>query len=426
MTLTDEIISAMKPPETGKDTYLAVPGSRVLKLRITPAGGKSWYARYSSPVLVEGGTSKQVRFKIADFPAMNLRQALERAAEIEAALAAGQDPSLDRAQKQAGGSGELVTVGDLIDKYLATVAPTLRASTLNEKRRILENEIRPALGKVRLSGVTARMLMAPVEAKETAGKRRQAKANFSQLAAMFGLAVSRGWIERNPLAVVRLEIKTAARERVLSPEEIGRFWCGLDDTRMTADVRDILRLCLLTGGRVGEVAGMTVEELDLDGEIPVWRIPSERMKAKRPHIVVLSATAAGIVRVALERGNANGQEDAGLVFAGKLGDGVRISSVSQAMADNRATLGLDGRATPHDLRRSFSTLLYEAPDGFSSDLIERAVSHATGPAVSRVYNRAGPDAFIERLKPLVEYVESFVLRCAAEEERKRRVAEGQL
>ena len=44
---------------------------------------------------------------------------------------------------------------------------------------------------------------------------------------------------------------------------------------------------VLAGARSGEVRGATWDEFDLDAGI--WTVPGERMKAKEPHRVPLSA-----------------------------------------------------------------------------------------------------------------------------------------
>ena len=53
-----------------------------------------------------------------------------------------------------------------------------------------------------------------------------------------------------------------------------------------------LEAALLTAARSGEVRGATWSELDL--EAATWTIPANRMKAGKPHIVPLSASALDV------------------------------------------------------------------------------------------------------------------------------------
>jgi integrase len=50
-----------------------------------------------------------------------------------------------------------------------------------------------------------------------------------------------------------------------------------------------LRLLALTAVRPGEVRGAAWPEFEcLDGPEPLWRVPAERMKMRRDHLVPLS------------------------------------------------------------------------------------------------------------------------------------------
>ena len=52
-------------------------------------------------------------------------------------------------------------------------------------------------------------------------------------------------------------------------------------------------MLILSGQRLGEVAGMRWSEIDFDKR--VWRLPAERVKNKRPHEVPLTAQMLAIL-----------------------------------------------------------------------------------------------------------------------------------
>ncbi len=56
----------------------------------------------------------------------------------------------------------------------------------------------------------------------------------------------------------------------------------------------IIRMILWTGSRTGEVRGASPDGLDLDAA--VWRIPAERMKKRRVHVVPLPKPAIPVLR----------------------------------------------------------------------------------------------------------------------------------
>ncbi|MEN8505435.1 MULTISPECIES: tyrosine-type recombinase/integrase [Paraburkholderia] len=69
-----------------------------------------------------------------------------------------------------------------------------------------------------------------------------------------------------------------------------------------------LALLIPTAGRTNEVTGAVRGEFDLDGA--TWTIPAERMKAERPHRILLSASALSLMRTLLD------EADSDLVFPG--------------------------------------------------------------------------------------------------------------
>ena len=83
---------------------------------------------------------------------------------------------------------------------------------------------------------------------------------------MFNLAIQWGWRTDNPAAGFKKRVETA-RERFLSHEEIGRLAEVLDaaeDQRAAG----IIRICMLTGSRVGEVRQAQFEQFNL--ELGIW------------------------------------------------------------------------------------------------------------------------------------------------------------
>jgi integrase len=167
---------------------------------------------------------------------------------------------------------------------------------------------------------------------------------------------------------------------------------------MRESTRRILRLCLITGQRVGEIAGMTRDELDLD-ERRVWTIPPARSKNKREHVVPLAEMAVHIIREQLAAADAlaerKGRMAANFVFPGPGGraavTGASIpKAVKREEVVKRGVTTIMGIApwTPHDLRRSAATGMEEI--GVSPFIVGHVLNHVSATKstiTSRVYAR---------------------------------------
>jgi integrase len=118
---------------------------------------------------------------------------------------------------------------------------------------------------------------------------------------MLRWAVSRGDLDHSPIEGMRKPPGSKPRERVLSDDEVCTLWNGLPEVLARSEqCQRIIKLCLITAQRVGEVAGMTRGELDLKHKL--WRLPGERTKNGHPHSVPLSSLAIKLI------GNADGEQ----------------------------------------------------------------------------------------------------------------------
>ncbi len=118
------------------------------------------------------------------------------------------------------------------------------------------------------------------------------------LSKLFKWARSRGVVEHNPVEEVeRVNVETQ-RDRVLDDRELALVWKAAD--RLGFPFGPIVKLLILSGQRLGEVAGMRWSEIDRDRK--VWRLPAERVKNNRAHEVPLTAQMLtildGLTRIA--------------------------------------------------------------------------------------------------------------------------------
>lgn len=220
----------------------------------------------------------------------------------------------------------------------------------------------------------------------------RARAMMSCLSKMFSWLVQHRRIEKSPCVGVHRPEAPKARDRVLSDLEILKFWDASDLERK--EFSSLLKLLLLTGCRLNEVAGMMRSELSDD--LAIWSIPGNRTKNKRPHMVPLAPLAQKLVS----------SERDGLVFTT---DGEsKISGWSKI----KARLD-DAMKIPHwrlhDLRRTAATGMAEI--GIHPHIVEACLNHVSGAkaGVAGTYNRAAyaPEKKVA-LKRWADHLEGLV------------------
>ena len=135
---------------------------------------------------------------------------------------------------------------------------------------------------------------------------------------------------------------------------------------------------LLTASRTGEMRFATWDEIE-DGKL--WRVPAERMKMQRPHVVPLSRQAQAVLKRAQDIRTGPGGE--ALLFPGFTRHGALSENALLALL---ARAGYFGRQTGHGFRASFSTWAHEVHEA-DPDVIEACLAHVKE-GVRGIYNRA--------------------------------------
>lgn len=160
-----------------------------------------------------------------------------------------------------------------------------------------------------------------------------------------------------------------------------------------------LEAALLTAARSGEVRGATWSELDL--EAATWTIPAARMKAGKPHVVPLSASALEVFK----RASQLRQADSDLVFPG-----MRSGKPLSDMTLLKVLRDMDAGVTVHGFRSSFRDWVAEATNT-PGEVAEAALAHTVPSAVERAYKRTD---FFEKRRKLMDTWASYCFPAASE------------
>ncbi|MCK1409547.1 site-specific integrase [Bradyrhizobium sp. 76] len=385
-------------------------GCQGLYLIIQPSGAKSWALRYRRPdkrpaKLVLGPVVELAKGATEEPPVigghLTLAGARSLVAKLQHQIAQGRDPAaIHFAEK---------------DSARATFADRLKNTFDNSAREFIEQHARKKTRRwheqARLlgfrpddlllipNGLASRWAKRPVveidgfdihsivdETRHSGapGLRRRseaptearARAMFSVLSKMFRWLVQHRRLLQNPCVGVHRPDTPKSRDRVLSDPEIIVFWEAADaePTVFAAP----LKLLLLTGCRLNEVAGMQLSELNSDQS--TWIIPGGRTKNGRAHSVPLSQFAQTILQGALEQRGSNE-----LAFSTTNKSPVSGWSKVKRRLDHRMKVA-DWRL--HDLRRTTATGM--ADIGIQPHIVEAALNHISGTksGVAGVYNRA--------------------------------------
>lgn len=255
-----------------------------------------------------------------------------------------------------------------------------KADKTVDKHAWLLGVLRPLHGRP-LEEIKAPEVLKVLRQLETTGKSETARRAGQFTARVFRYAIGEGWCEGNPARDLRgnLEgVTVTSHAGVIEPEAFGRLMRLVDTPGYGhPTVCNALRLIARTALRPGELRRGVWSEIDMDKE--EWRIPLERMKMRRAHLVPLSAQAKSIL---WDQWEVSGQGD--FIFPG-VRTGRPLSDAAMGVALKNLFVPADVHV-PHGFRVSFSSMLNE--QGVDSAVVELQLSHAKGDKIAGIYDRA--------------------------------------
>lgn len=358
-----------------KEMFLWDDQLRGFGLRSTPNGAKSYVFQYR----MGGREAPARRYTIGRHGSPWTPQSARKEAERIAMLVAQRvDPvqADHERRRQAVDLAFEAYVETFIELYLKKRWKQwpLGAGVLRrEAVAVLKRKPLPSIKRSDLAAIWDRLQDRPAVARLTHATLRK----------LFRWALSRGDLERSPLEGVEAPPPVAARDRVLSDDELAAVWSGAE--AIGWPFAGLLKLLMLTGQRREEVAGLSWEELDRAGS--TWILPAARSKNGKPHLVPLSAPALAVLDEV-----AGGDEwpARGLVFSTTGTTPVSGFSKVKRRLDDHLGAALGEPAPPwrlHDLRRTVATGLQRL--GIRFEVTEAVLNHSSGSrsGIAGVYQR---------------------------------------
>jgi integrase len=272
--------------------------------------------------------------------------------------------------------------------------------------RSLERDVFPTIGYLPIAQLTPPLILAVLREIEVRGAVETAKRVRQRISAVFIYGIAQGICQNDPaekLGKVLKPLRKGRQPAITDLVPLRRMINAAEEDYARPITRLALRLLALTAVRPSELRGARWEELeDLNGKLPLWRIPAWRMKGdldrkeelNGDHLVPLTPQALAVLR-ALWPLTGEGQ----LLFPSNRHSHRPISENAIGYLLNRA--GYHGHHVPHGFRAAFSTIMNEwaEREGKEHDrqVIDLMLAHAPTGKVEGAYNRA---AYMPRRREL--------------------------
>jgi len=366
MALTALKVKNIKPES--KDFKVSDAGG--LYLHVKSNGAKYWRLAYRF-------NHKQKTLALGVYPEVSLQEAREKALEAKKLLKDGIDPSKNKKASKSESDDSFQAVAT---EWFNKQKTIWVESHTKDVRRRLEKDIYPKIGQLSISQITSMQVLEVVRVIEKRQATDLAHRVLGVCGQVFRYAVSSGKLASDPTRDLKgaLTPHVQKHQNAIKSDELAKLMKDIDAYDNMGDLQTKLALEMLahTFVRTGELIKAKWSEFDF--EKCMWKIPANRMKMKREHIVPLTPQVIAILKLLKELSYSSDY-----VFAGR-NPQKHISNNTLLFALYK--LGYKGEMTGHGFRSVASSSLNE--NGFRADVVERQLAHLDGNSVRAAYNRA--------------------------------------
>lgn len=394
--LTDAKVRSAKPRPK---SYKLVDANRLFLL-VTPSGGKLWRWNY-----YYDGKQKSMAF--GAYPSVSLADARAKRDEAHGALSEGHDPSVAKKLKiEANLEAGRQTFEKIARQWYENAKAQWAKIHASDIIRSLERDVFPTIGDLPIAQLTPPLILAVLREIEVRGAVETAKRVRQRISAVFVYGIAQGLCQTDPaekLGKVLKPLRKGRQPAITDLVPLRRMINAAEEDYARPITRLALRLLALTAVRPSELRGARWEELeDLNGKLPLWRIPAWRMKGdldrkeelNGDHLVPLTPQALAVLK-ALWPLTGEGE----LLFPSNRHTHRPMSENAIGYLLNRA--GYHGHHVPHGFRAAFSTIMNEWAEREGKDhdrqVIDLMLAHVPTGKVEGAYNRA---AYMPRRREL--------------------------
>ena len=361
--LTELSVQSLKP----KEQRFMRADRDGLYLEVVPGGQKYWW--FVSQI---GGKRKKV--SVGKWPDVSLKEAREL---------------LVMKKREAGISCFCPEVEGVLLSEIAEEWYKVRVSGFSEGykarvRRWMDNYVLPKFKGRSLASITGSEILAVCREAEGKGHLETAHRVLNVFSQVFKYAMP-FYVQGDPTVILAgklVPVHTTHFAKVTDAREISNLMREIS-IYPRPRMRNALLFSAYTFCRPGEIRFSEWGEFDL--KRAVWRIPAEKMKMRRPHVVPLAKQVVELLNDQKNRIDVAGLSGK-FVFPSERGANRCMSENTVRLAVRAMGFGADAM-TAHGFRGMASTILNES-GLWSVDAIELQLAHVEGNSVRAAYNEA--------------------------------------
>lgn len=350
--ITDIVVRNLPAPPTGAKVYVddQLTGFGV---RVTAKGVKAFILTY--------GTNRE-RITLGRYPLLSLHDGRKEAQRVLA------ERTLGKIRPKR------LTFEDALVLFLETRKAKNRLTSVKQSEKILRGHFK-SLMRMNLEDIRVHHITDITDALSKRGVQSTAAHAHREVKTFLKWCAQRQYITANPIAELEMPTLPKTRVRILTDDELKKIWLATEkDTPFHA----IIRLCMLTGQRRGELSQARWSWLANN----TLTIPSEISKNKQVHVFPVGSLALTCLLNSKHKAccgtfdTANEKSNSSRLFFPALGNDTKpFNSWSEAKRALDKRSGVTNWKI-HDARKTYATTLQRL--GVKLEVIESILNHKSG------------------------------------------------
>ncbi|WP_022851532.1 tyrosine-type recombinase/integrase [Limisalsivibrio acetivorans] len=370
MALTDTVIKNAKP----KDKNYKITDEKSMYLLVTKSG-KYFRLDYRFH-------GRRKTFAIGVYPDISLKEARESRDEARKLIAKNIDPNEEKKNQKAKAEENIInSFGNVAKEWFDKAVSKYNPDTAKRKWHFLEKDALPYIGNRPINNITSRELLTVLNRIQNRGAIEIAHRVKGICGEIFRYGIITDRCDNDPSQALAGALKPKRNKNmatITEPKAVGALLRAIEDYQGSYVTICALKLLPNVFTRVGELRNAEWCEIDLDNAI--WKIPAEKMKMNRIHMVPLSTQSVSILE---DIQKVSGNEKYVFPSVNRKTRPMSNNTINSALR----TMGFEkDQITGHGFRAMASTLLHE--NGWNSDIIEMQLAHAEKNKVKAAYNHA--------------------------------------
>ena len=284
MATSDIAIKKAKP----REKQYKITDEKGMYCVITPSGGKLWRLDYRF-------NGKRKTLSLGKYPEISLQDAREDRDKARKQIAKGIDPSEIKKIDKVADAGKDTFEAIAREWHTRNTAKWANSHTVTIIAR-LEQNLFPYVGTMKMNEITPPVLLATLRRIENRGAVETAHRVKGIAGQVFRYAIATGRAERDPTPDLKgalTPVTTQHHATITDTRKVGELLRAIDGFTGTLVVKCALLLTPLVFLRPGELRHGVWSEINLEEK--QWRIPEDKMKKRRKHIIPLSDQAIAIL-----------------------------------------------------------------------------------------------------------------------------------